>query len=172
MFHNQLLLHPNRSSLWFAALLNLVYCLRKPQPYKMKPKQIIILLLLSIATGIGSYFIAHQWALYILSENPSDIYLSDHFNTYVFSAFKTLFAILLASIVLPVFIYQLSLKQLHILLGWRGFLILEVAGVLFSFLLTPPDLVSSLLFWVVWQLPVLVNMLSIQKKKRAVNRDL
>lgn len=131
----------------------------------------IIPLLLIIITGIGSYFIAHQWAVHILSENPSDINLSDNFNRLVFSVFKTVFAILSATVVLPAMIYRLTLNQSGMFMGWKGFFILEGTGVLLSFLLTPPDIFSTLLFLGAWQLPVLVNVLVILKKKRAVNQE-
>ena len=56
-------------------------------------------------------------------------------------------------------------------MGWKGVFILEGTGVLLSFLLTPPDMLSTLLFLGAWQLPVLVNVLVILKKKRAVNQE-
>lgn len=104
-----------------------------------------------------------------ISSNIENVTLTDseksiyRFKTIIYFCFY-----LLMLVALPVFIKGLNkaLNEKIIL----SILLLEVVGIIFSYITTPPDYLTTIIMLVIWQPVVIVNAIVIASRSKLYNR--
>jgi len=129
----------------------------------MKYKQLIITLAITLVLAIANIFVADYLFKYIessLSSEPSIQFNSELPDGFYLSLYIKSFLILFASFSLPYLFSAYALKwKIDKSNWWKPILILELVGLLFAYLVTPPDLISTLIVFILWQFPVVVNLM-------------
>lgn len=125
----------------------------------MKKKILLKLLVLISCVTVGSYYIAYQLVDYFMELNKSELTTDISVSQLVKSAYAPIFSLLLFMLVLPVFLWDVPLKQIRKLTWWKFILLLEGIGILLALIYLSHDTLSMLLFIGLWQLAVLVNFL-------------
>lgn len=141
---------------------------------KMKNKKLIIALVISAAVLIASIFISsYLFSSFenVLRTDPTIQYNSQLSNSSYFSLYLQCFLILFASISLPYLFSVFALKwNINESNWWKPILVLELVGLLLAYLTTPPDLFSTILIFIIWQIPVVINLITLNVKVRSMKK--
>lgn len=142
----------------------------------MNKKSIIFLVLNCLIMATISFFVTK----YLM--NSLDVFLNNDstvkFNTEEYSGFSILifaqcFIILFASCTLPFLFWVIAPKwNINKQNWWKIILVLELVGLLFSYFTTPPDLLSTILMFILWQLPVVINLIALNLKIRSMKNSI
>lgn len=140
----------------------------------MNRKAVILLALNSLLMVSISIFVTK----YLM--NSVDVFLNNNstikFNmeeSYGFSflIFTQCITILFASCTLP-FLFWIFASKWNIdkQNWWKSILILELVGLLISYFTTPPDFISTILIFILWQLPVVINIITLNLRIKSMNK--
>ena len=142
----------------------------------MNKKSVILLVVNCIIIATISIFVTK----YLM--NSFDVFLNNDstvkFNMEDYSGFSLLifaqcFIILFASCTLPFLFWVIAPKwKINKQNWWKPIVILEVVGLLFSYFTTPPDLLSTILMFILWQLPVVINLITLNLKIRSMKNSM
>jgi len=122
----------------------------------MKNKKLILIILsflfIIAATFILGKCITGLMQEMVIRENPEmngSQNVTGLWKIYV-QVFFFLFAVLCLPLLLSSFIHKKN--------KWNYVIVLEISGVLLAFLTAPPDMISRIILFILWQIPVVINV--------------
>lgn len=132
---------------------------------------------ITLACSALSYFYLKEKMLHFFSnssnfadfENNARMlqHIESHFQWLLFfQCFSILYMLIALPFLIPFLVKTLKLNSIN---WWKGLLVIEIVGLILAFTLCPPDVISKMIYLIIWQAPVLVNtvvMLSIIKKEK------
>jgi hypothetical protein len=133
----------------------------------MKNKKWIIIFLFTLVVIVASFFVS-QYVASALENLSGDVTMdqvkSEFSNKSYVLLYIQCFLVLFTSICLP-FIWSTDAIQSKINKHnwWKPILVVELTGLLMAYLTTPPDFFSTILVFILWQLPVVINLIALSR---------
>lgn len=132
----------------------------------MKKTATFLFVVSFIASIVLTYFAYHMVVEWSIKQVASDPYMQPEMlnelkTRFHWKMFFACFFVLFFLISMP-FVTSKAFRKFRLNREnwWKGLLALEVLGIILGNFLTPPDLGSTIAFVLVWQIPVVVNMLA------------
>jgi hypothetical protein len=138
----------------------------------MKNKKLILIIISFLAVVaatfiLGKYFtdMLHKMAI---NQDPNNQFKPELIVKFYWRIYVQCFFVLFMTACSP-FIFSAFSAKINKKNWWKSILVLEATGLLLIFITAPPDMISRIIIFIIWQLPVLINFASlrliIRKKK-------
>jgi hypothetical protein len=128
----------------------------------MKRKKSFFALISSLIAAVASYFVSQYLSHIFFDFNFNSVTKSDVELSFSFTLFLLCFLFLFTLISLP-FLFSAFLAEWKINKHnwWKAIIVLEIVGLIIAYATTPPDLISTIILFVLWQLSIVVNVIAL-----------